>query len=391
MKRFSSQYLFTNCGPVLKRGVITTDDEGMIIGINETGGELKEESQIEFYNGIIIPGFVNCHCHLELSHLKAIMSEGKGLPDFIEQLKFKRTADHAKILSSAEKADNEMFKAGISLCADICNTSDTFNLKRRSRIKYLNFIEVFGIDPSKTEKRMAEAMSLASEARRSGLEHFIVPHSPYSVSLPLLRMIRDYSFENKVSSIHFMETPSEKDFLRNHSGPIMEAYLRSGYLNGEPESAKDHNEVIINEITSSGKLILVHNTFADRETIEKVKRRQDLFWCLCPNSNLFLEGALPPVKLLMDEGCEIVAGTDSLASNTRLSILEEIKTLQLNFPWIRLEELVKWSTINGARALNKDKDFGSLEPGKKPGILLIENADLQNMRLTAESTVKRLI
>ena len=391
MRRFSSQYLFTNFGPVLKRGIVTTDDEGTITSVENTTGELKEEQQIEFYNGIIIPGFVNCHCHLELSHLKAIMTEGKGLPDFIEQLRFKRTADKGIIISGAEKADAEMFKAGISLCADICNTPDTFALKKKSRIRYLNLIEVFGIDPSKAEKRIAEAMLLANEAGNSGLEYFIVPHSPYSVSIPLLKMIRDHSGENKVTSIHFMETPSEKDFLRNHSGPIMQAYLRSGYLNGEPESAKDHAEVVINEITSSGKLILVHNTFADRETIEKVNGRKDLYWCLCPNSNLFLEATLPPLKLLMDEGCEIVTGTDSLASNTHLSMLDEITTLQLNFPWIQLEDLVKWSTINGARALNNEKDFGSLEPGKKPGILLIENVDLQNLRLTIESTIKRLI
>lgn len=391
MRRFSAQYLITNCSPVLKRGVITTNDEGTIKGIEDTGGELKEEQQIEFHNGIIIPGFVNCHCHLELSHLKATMTAGKGLPDFIEQLKFKRIADRGKVISDAEKADAEMFKAGVSLCADICNTSDTFNLKRKSRIKYLNLIEVFGIDPSKAEKRKAEAVLLADEAGKSGLEYAIVPHSPYSVSHPLLRMIRDLSAENKVTSIHFMETPSEKDFLKNHSGPIMQAYLRSGYLNGDPESVKDHAELVLDEITSSGNLILVHNTFADRETIERVNRRNDLFWCLCLNSNLFLEGTLPPVKLLMDEGCEIVTGTDSLASNNCLNMLEEIKTLQLNFPWITLQESVKWSTINGARALNEEKNFGSLEPGKKPGLLLIEDADLQNLKLTAESSVRRLI
>ncbi len=391
MRRFSSQYIITNSGPVLKRGVISTDVEGRIISIKDTGGDLKEEQLIEFHNGIIIPGFVNCHCHLELSHMRAIMPGGKGLPDFIEQLKNKRFTDPGKIRSAAETADDEMFKSGVSVCADVCNSADTFSLKKTSRIKYLNLIEVFGINPSKAESRIEEARLLAEEAGKSGLEFFIIPHSAYSVSLPLLRKIGALSTKNRVTSIHFMETPSEKDFLENHSGPVMEAYVRAGYLQGEPESVKDHAEAVLNEITTSGNLILVHNTFADKETIGKVKKRNRLFWCLCPNSNLFLEGKLPPVKLLMEEGCEIVTGTDSLASNTCLNILEELKTLQLSFTGIPLQEMVKWATINGARALNEEKNFGSIEAGKKPGLTLIENADLQNLRLTQESSVRRLI
>ena len=88
-------------------------------------------------------------------------------------------------------------------------------------------------------------------------------------------------------------------------------------------------------------------------TIRKIKKRENLFWCLCPNSNIYIENKFPPVDLLIDEGCEIIIGTDSLASNKKLDILEELKTLQFHFPSLSIEDLVSWATINGAKALGK--------------------------------------
>jgi cytosine/adenosine deaminase-related metal-dependent hydrolase len=97
------------------------------------------------------------------------------------------------------------------------------------------------------------------------------------------------------------------------------------------------------------------------------------------------------VNQLIEENCDLVIGTDSLASNRKLSILEELKTIQNNFPELLLADLVTWATANGARALGEEKQYGTIEPGKKPGLLVLENVDLQNMKLLPETTVTRLI
>jgi cytosine/adenosine deaminase-related metal-dependent hydrolase len=157
------------------------------------------------------------------------------------------------------------------------------------------------------------------------------------------------------------------------------------------EPVKSHVDAVLNEVTLSGNLILVHNTFVNRKTIRKVKERGNLFWCLCPKSNLYIENELPPVRMLIEEGCEIVIGTDSLASNDSLGILDELKTLQLNFPSLSIEQLVCWATANGAKALNEADSFGKIVTGKKPGLLLLQDVDLLNMRLLPESFVTRLI
>ena len=391
MKYFSAQYIITNSGPLLKRAIISTDDDGTIIQIEDTLGDLQEKHSVEFHNGIIIPGFVNCHCHLELSHMKGSVRQGSGLGGFIEQVRNTRANNSESIIASAKTADNDMYTEGVNLCADICNTSFTFNIKRESRISYINLLEVFGVDPVRAVHRMAEIIRISEIAGDMNLAFSIVPHSVYSLSLPLFRLLRETNKYNKVTSIHFMETAGEVTFLEKHSGPVMTSYKQSGLLPAILETVKSHVDAVLNEITPAGNLILVHNTFTDRETIRKIKVRGNLFWCLCPNSNIYIENEIPPLNLLIEEGCNITIGTDSLASNYKLNMLEELKTLQSDFPSISIEEMVKWSTLNGAKALVEDDKFGKIEKGKRPGLLLLQNTDLQNMRLLPESFVTRLI
>lgn len=390
MRKISAQFIFTNTGPPLKRGVISVDENGIIAEVTDNLGNLEEKEAVEYYNGVIVPGFVNCHSHLELSHLKGQVPERQGLPGFIKAVREIRNGEPDKIYRAMQKTDSEMYDEGIVLCADICNTSDSFLIKKKSRIHYINLIEVFGIDPGKAEKRIEETMNVAESARRFNLPFSFVPHSAYSVSVPLLRKLKDISSGNTVTSVHFMESPQEKIFLSEHSGLFYSYYNESGLLQGDLIVPADHTSFVLNELTRSGNLILVHNTFTDKETIRAVKARNDLYWCLCPESNLFIEGTLPPLKTMLCEECEIVIGTDSLASGRTPGIIKELFILQQYFPSVQFSQLVRWATFNGARALGMDKLYGKIEPGKKPGLLLIDEMDLANLKLTPKSFVRRL-
>jgi cytosine/adenosine deaminase-related metal-dependent hydrolase len=391
MKRFSAQYIITNSGPPLKRAIITTLDDGTVTDIEDTRGSLQEKSSVEFHNGIIIPGFVNCHCHLELSHMRKAISNGVGLTGFIDQVRNTRAAGDESIVSAAKSADQDMYAAGVNLCADICNTSLTFGIKKESRISYLNLLEVFGIDPARAGRRMEEIGKVAETAHGMNLPFSIVPHSVYSLSLTLFRLLRETNNNNRITSLHFMETAAEAELVENHSGPLMESYKKAGLISSGIETVKSHCDAVLNEITPNGNLILVHNSYTDTETIRNVQQRGNLYWCLCPNSNLYIENKVPPAMLLMNEGCNIVTGTDSLASNNKLDILEELKTLQLHFPSLTIGILVAWATLNGAKALGEEDRFGTIEPDKKPGLLLLQDVDLRNMKLLPGSSVKRLM
>ncbi len=391
MRRISAQYVFTGKGPAMKRAIITIDDSGTIINIEDTEGRLNESHSIEFFNGIIVPGFTNCHCHLELSHMKGKTGRSGGLGSFLRDIGNKRTEEEEIILKAACDADNSMFVSGVNLCADICNTPATFGIKKTSPIEYINFLEVFGIDPEKAEKKISDILYVAEKARELRLPYYLVPHTVYSVSLQLFRRLRELTEKNSLTSLHFMESEAEKELVSHRSGPLMKYYTESGLISPGFETAGSHTDAVLNEITPAGNLILVHNTFVTQEMIRELSSRPALFWCLCPGSNLYIENAMPPVNLLREEGCTIVIGTDSLASNESLDILRELKMLQSEYPLISLEEMILWATINGAKALKMEDAYGSIETGKRPGLLLINNADLENLRLQPDSYVTRLV
>ena len=391
MKCFSAQYVFTNDGPPLKRAVVCTENDGTIINVEDTGGDLVERPGLEFHNGIIIPGLVNSHCHLELSYLRDEIPRGTGLSGFLKTVtSIRNTADKDRE-KAIISADNSMAEEGVVLCADICNTSLSFPYKKNSRIKYINLLEVFGIDPLKADQRIEEIVSLRAEAVSENLQSWIVPHAAYSVSLKLLAHLENVMHDNRVSSIHFMESEDEEFFLENQDGPLMEAYSRFLSPGSRAETVGSHVSAVLEKITHKGNLILVHNTYIGEKEVKAIKARGNTFYCLCPNSNLFIEKRLPPVNILVENGCEIVIGTDSLSSNTKLSLVEEMRVLQTGFPALSLESVIRWATINGAKALGQNEWAGTLSPGKKPGLVLLENLDLQGLKLLPETRSYRLI
>ncbi len=391
MKFFSAQYIFTNTSSPVKRGIIVTEDDGTIINVEDNSGIIREKHSVEFHNGIIIPGFVNCHCHLELSYLKNVIPSGNGLPDFLANISLSRNSVNSDKSKAIREADKELLNEGVVLCADICNDESTFSRKKESNIKYISLLEVFGIDSSRAEKRMNEITDVGNKAGEMELPYFIVPHSVYSVSLELLRLIKKQSESNRISSVHFLESAGEEQLLKSQSGPLMDAYRKFLLPFSDLNIPEDHVSAVLNEITTSGNLLLVHNTFIKKEHINGLKNRKGIFWCLCPNSNLYIENRVPPADLLDEERCNIVIGTDSLASNKSLSMIGEMKTLQDHFPEVPLGKLIRWATLNGAIALGEENSFGSIEPGKKPGLVLIKDADLVNLRILPPTTVKRLI
>ena len=137
---------------------------------------------------------------------------------------------------------------------------------------------------------------------------------------------------------------------------------------------------------------MVHNVAINQESIDYAKKHLETpFFAICPLSNIFIHRALPPLDLMRENGLQICLGTDSLSSNTILSIAKEIVCLHKNFPHIKLEEILQWACLNGARMLGKDDVLGSFEPGKKPGAVLVENLDWENMKFTDDTVTRRII
>lgn len=367
MRRISAQYVFTMAGPPLRRGVVTVDVDGTVTGVEDTGGNLAESAGTEFYNGIIIPGLINCHTHLELSHMRGLIPAGGGLGEFVEAVRARREASKDEVVAAAANADREMYAEGIAACGDISNNSLTAGIKRDSAISYFTFAEVFGTDPSVADTRMGNAMKAVDELSATGLPAQITPHSLYSVSPPLWQMIMEQIRPHSLISLHFLESDYERRMTSRHAAGVTELSRQAATV------------------------LLVHNTVITGDEAREAASAGNTWFCLCPSSNIYISGMMPPAAMLREITDRITVGTDSLASTGSLSMISELRLLQEAAPHIPLEEILRWGTLSGARALGMANTLGSIEPGKKPGLLLVDPVDLVNMRLLPGSRVRRLL
>ena len=393
MRRLSANYIYRVDSLPLKNGIVEIDDKGRIINIIDTRGELKESRSLEFYNGVIVPGFINTHCHLELSELKNKIPERAGLPEFLGQIvSYKKKAKSESALKSIDLQDKLMQRNGIVAVGDICNTTESVQTKLNSKIYYHNFIEAIGLSKNASDifKINLELSEVFAEKK---LTNSIIPHAPYSVSKELFKLIKEHAEQsNSILSIHNQETLSEKEMFVSKSGELFNKLKSMGAdLKNWIPGKKSSVQTILEFIPENNNILFVHNTYSTSDDLQNVNNKlQNAYWCLCPLSNLYIEGNIPNIKLFLNYTEKVTLGTDSLASNKELSILEEMKVLQAECNDLSFDLLLKWATLNGAKALKIDKDFGSIELGKKPGLNLITNFDFQKMKISNKSDVKVL-
>jgi aminodeoxyfutalosine deaminase len=375
-RKFQAAQLFTGYEMLNDEQVLITDENGMVLNISsveEAGDDIQQ------LNGIISPGFINCHCHLELSHMKDRIPERTGLVDFVYKVVTERHYSPEEIHSAIESAETHMMEKGIVAVGDICNNALTIPQKNKGRLYYYNFIEASGWLPEISKQRFDRALQLFYEFEKSGKPASatsIVPHAPYSVSEKLWELIKPY-FQNKTVTIHNQETAFEDEFFLHGSGDLTRMYQMMKIDSSHHKPSKRSSlQSYFHQLQSASSSILVHNTFTKQADLEFIRSESTLnigqtFFCICINANLYIENSIPPVELLRANDCRIVLGTDSLASNRELDILSEIKKINEHFPAIPLVEILQWATINGAQALGVHERYGSFEKGKSPGVVLI--------------------
>lgn len=330
-----------------------------------------EAGKIQKLKGIITPGFVNAHCHTELSHLKNKIPEKTGLPGFGKQIIFQRMSQNQPdIKEKILQADNEMWEHGIVAVGDISNTADSFEMKAGSNIHYHTFVELLGLHPQKAEGSFEYGIKLLNQLKEKNLAGSLAPHAPYSTSLELIEMISGFNIKNNLpSSIHNQESEEETKFFYGKSGGFNElyAFLQMDLSWFQPPMKSSLNYYL--DSLHSQQTILVHNTFTSKEDIEKAKSK-NVYWCFCPSANLYIEGRLPVFNFFIEEKEKICLGTDSLASNHELSIIKEANHVLKNSNFT-LEDVLKSMTSIPAAALNLHR-FGNLKIGKNAGLNLIE-------------------
>jgi cytosine/adenosine deaminase-related metal-dependent hydrolase len=292
-------------------------------------------------------------------------------------------------MASAEK---EMFENGIVAVADVCNTGQAIEIKRKSTLFWHNLIEVINLHDENLEKQLAYFTLVSDQYKTLDLSKTttsLTPHAPYSVSAATFKVLNNAT-ANSIISIHNQESFAENELFENGGGEFLKLFDALGQ-SGSPIqiSGKTSLKTWLPYFNNGQTILLVHNTFISEEDIAFAKEYSknnnvELVYCLCPNANLYIENTLPPVNLLLKHNCKIVLGTDSYSSNWQLNIASEIKTLRDHFPLLSIATILKWATANGAEVLNQNVMLGSLQAGKKPGIVLLETDPLNKEFITGK-------
>jgi len=400
MRILTADYIYPVSSRPIKNGIIVCDDYGKILQLINPSAERFTTDTLERFNGILVPGFVNAHCHLELSYLINKITPKTGLSGFVRQIQQNRIKEYCDEIEQAIiAAQREATITGTIAMGDICNSTHTIATKISGHLKYYNFVEIFGIDETRCDKFFENALTVYNQFREQlKTQVSIVPHAPYSLSGKLFDKIKSFNkTKENIISIHNQESEAENKLFQDKSGEMYNTFINAGlnYSNFET-TGKNSLESILNYLPRIKNTLFVHNTFSTQNDIDAAKKYyrkniENVFWVFCVNSNLFIENRLPNLNLFRQNKLNIALGTDSLASTASLNMLDEIKTIAQNFPDISFETILQWATINGARALKFDADLGSLETNKTPGINLIENFDLNKMTITQKSRITKLI
>lgn len=388
-RKFAADYLFTGLH-LLRDMVLVSNDDGVVQDIIP---EADAGNEVQRFKGVLSPGLINSHCHLELSHLKDVIPPHTGLIEFLVSVVQKRGFERELILHAIKNAEQEMYNNGIVAVGDICNTADAVEVKRSSRIRWHNFVEVLSFTDLAADDRLTHYRSildqhhtLPGQKNRSVL----TPHAPYTISPKTFKLLNQFT-ANQVISIHNQEHPAENELYKMGGGEYLKLFSIFGMDRSPfPVTGKNSIQSYLPYFTNGQTIFLVHNTYMSVDDIAfaheyAFSKGIKLVYCLCVNANRYIENTTPPIELFVNNNCHIVLGTDSYSSNWQLDIAKEIETV-LNTSFFKsmpyyqaFESVMQWATINGAQALQMDDELGSFEKGKKPGIVLIENLEERNL------------
>jgi cytosine/adenosine deaminase-related metal-dependent hydrolase len=354
--------------------VIELNDAGVIVAIHSEA----EGKEVSSFDGMLCPGFVNVHCHLELSHMKGMIPEHTGLIPFLQKVpSYRTTFSEEQKKAARHEAYNELIKNGVVAVGDIVNVTDTTDVRQLGQLHVHSFVETIGFTDAFAQQRFDAALAVyesftTQHSDKAFLRQSIVPHAPYSVSQKVFDLINQYQPQS-IISIHNQESLAENEFYFSKEGAVNDLLGGFGIDTAFFQPfATTSLRTYTNWLAATHPCIFIHNTYTQKEDVAfAVNHFEKTFWCLCPNANLYIENQLPDVMVFLDSGVTVCIGTDSLASNHQLSVLEELITLKKHCPFLQWETLLQWATLNGAKALEMDHLIGSVEMGKRPGIINI--------------------
>jgi aminodeoxyfutalosine deaminase len=385
MQILSARWLVPVAAPIIGEGSLVVGGE-RILDIGKRVDILAKYPKVKErrYDSVLMPGLINAHMHLELSHLGGIFSvDAKGsFTDWISQVITTREnwqGDRSEVVAAFTTLLCDQYASGVVLVADIGNEV---------------FPELYGRPSAGWPEivRMLECLApnqlalVAAEKKIANLpdSYPICAHAPYSTGSCVFISAKQRCRQlGHIFSVHTAESIDELDFLRDGTGRFRDFLEKRKSWDGTFSFAEqgfagtvfyfDHLGILDNYT------LLVHSIHVSENELKVVAER-DAHICLCPGSNQFLVVGTAPVEKMVAAGILPALGTDSPTSNATIDLWREMQLLASQHPQAPHESILAMATLGGARALHRENDYGSLAPGRSAKILHVSSSDLRSCR-----------
>jgi cytosine/adenosine deaminase-related metal-dependent hydrolase len=401
---FHADHVLPGDAPPLRDGAVVVGEDGEVLDVGPATDVLPRHAGAERVSvrGVLLPGLVNAHTHLELSAMRGRVGGGRGFVGWVDALIAHRHEMSPEEDSEAiDAAVDELVRSGTVAVGEVTNSLAAVRPLARRGIAGCVFHEVFGQDRAAVLRRVAglraELEERVSPWPSRELAYAPAPHTLYTTHEDAVRaLLEAVRRMDARTSLHLAEHAPERRAIEHGDGPVPEwLFVRAKQ---RPEWPKvpllDYTERVG---ALSPSVLLVHLVEARADELSRIAEKGSPV-VLCPRSNLHIEMKLPPLLAVRSAGIEAALGTDSLASNASLDVLAEAKALADRFPGVPAHELVTMATWSGARALGRT-DLGRFAKGARPGLLAVEaeigaSADaagflLSNLRLPRRMLVPR--
>jgi cytosine/adenosine deaminase-related metal-dependent hydrolase len=371
MHVYRARWVVAITSPPVRDGAVAVRD-GRIVYVGPRHGAPPGETS-DLGDALILPGLVNAHTHLELTAMRGFL-ENLPFHDWIVRLQRAKTTvlTRESMMDAARLGIAEGLRAGITTFADTCDSGVALAAMSEMGVRGIMYQEVFGPDPDACDQSIAslrEKLELHRALDSELLTVGVSPHAPYTVSDRLFEAVRDLARDQNLPvAIHIAESREEDAFVKDASGPFADGHRARGL----PVAPRADSPVALLDRLGvlSTRPLLIHCVRTREADIATIAAHRCGI-AHCPVSNAKLGHGIAPLHEWLEAGIAVGLGSDSLASNNRMHMLEEARVAVLaqrargkEFASMPADRVLEMATVGGARALGLDREVGSLEVGK---------------------------
>ena len=372
-----ARFVLADSNLLLQNAIIYVSSSGRISGIEPWNNSSVNPRVrvVDWGSAVIMPGMINAHAHLELTALHEKLTRFSSFTDWISQLISGRRLWTAEdFVVSAAKGARLSLASGTTLVGDITSSGVGWKATMGNNLRRIVFEEVLALAPDQAGRAMLQLSPRFEQAAPNSLQvHGISPHAPYSVSAQLYTRAAELSRKRRMlMATHLAETRAEVEFLENGTGEFRDFLAAGGVLPNEWKPPKLPPVQFLDSLGILGPLcVLIHCNYLDRESIRRIQEAKSSV-VYCPRSHDFFGHEKHPVRLLLDAGINVALGTDSLASNSSLSMIDEMRFLFKKRKDLAPEEIFQMATRNGAAAFRYASVLGRLKHGYYADMTVLE-------------------